>query len=64
MLEDNFAKKTIPRTECNTKEVDNTIKTAESLGITGTPTIILPNGKMRSGAMTAEQLIELIDGKK
>ena len=64
MLEDNFAKKPIARNECNTKEVDNTIKTAESLGISGTPAFILPNGKMRSGAMSAEQIIELIDVKK
>ena len=64
MLDDNFAKKPIPRTECQTKEVDNTIKMAEKLGITGTPTIILSSGKMHSGTMSAEQLIELIDGKK
>ncbi len=64
MLEDNFAKKSIPRTECQTKEVDNTIKLAEKLGITGTPTIILSSGRIHSGAMSAEQLIELIDGKK
>ena len=64
MLEDNFGKKPIQRTECSTKEVDNTIKLAEKLGITGTPTLILSNGKMRSGAMSAEQLIELVDSKK
>jgi thiol:disulfide interchange protein DsbC len=64
MLEDNFAKKPIQRTECSTKEVDNTIKLAGKLGITGTPTLIFSNGKMRSGAMSAEQLIELVDGKK
>lgn len=64
MLDDNFAKKPIPRTECNTKEVDNTIKLAGKLGITGTPTIILPNGKMHSGTMSAEDLIQFIDGKK
>ena len=64
MLDDNFAKKPIPRTECQTKEVDNTIKMAEKLGITGTPTIILSSGKMHSGTMSADQLIELIDGKK
>jgi thiol:disulfide interchange protein DsbC len=63
MLDDNFAKKPIQRTECETNEVDNTIKLAEKLGITGTPTIILSNGKMHSGAMSAEQLIEFIDGK-
>jgi thiol:disulfide interchange protein DsbC len=64
MLEDNFAKKPITRTECNSKEVDNTIKLAEKLGITGTPTLVFSNGKMRSGTMSAEQMIDLVDGKK
>lgn len=63
MLEDNFAKRPIQRTECSTKELDDTLKVAERLGITGTPTLIMPSGKMRSGTMSAEQLIELVDGK-
>jgi thiol:disulfide interchange protein DsbC len=64
MLEDNFEKKTIPKTECNTKEIDDNIKLAESLGITGTPTMILPDGRVQSGAMPANKLIELIDGRR
>ena len=64
MLEDNFAKKPIPRTECGTKEVDNTIKLAGSIGITGTPTLILSNGKKHAGTMSADELIDFIDGKK
>jgi thiol:disulfide interchange protein DsbC len=64
MLEDNFDKKPIQRNECSTKEVDNTLKLAESLGITGTPTLIRSNGKKHSGVMSADQLIEFIDGKK
>jgi thiol:disulfide interchange protein DsbC len=64
MLEDNFAKKPITRTECNSKEVDNTIKLAEKLGITGTPTLVFSNGNVRSGAISAEQLIGFVDSKK
>jgi thiol:disulfide interchange protein DsbC len=62
ILEDNFAKKPIQKFECDTKEIDDTIKLAESLGINGTPTIVLPDGRIRSGAFTAEQIINLIDG--
>jgi thiol:disulfide interchange protein DsbC len=64
MLEDNFAKRPIIRNECSTKEVDNTIKLAAKLGITGTPTLIFSNGKMHSGSMNAEQLIVLVDSNK
>jgi thiol:disulfide interchange protein DsbC len=64
LLEDCFNKKEIEKTDCKTDEVDNTIKLAKSLGITGTPAIILPDGRFRTGALPEEALIGLIDGKK
>jgi thiol:disulfide interchange protein DsbC len=64
MLEDNFNKKKIEKTECNTGEVDNNIQLAKSLGITGTPAIILPDGRFQTGTMPEEELTRLIDGKK
>lgn len=64
MLEDNFEQKPIPKTECDTREVDETIKLAESLGITGTPTMVLPNGRVHSGFLAADKLIELITGRR
>jgi thiol:disulfide interchange protein DsbC len=64
MLEDNFASKEIPKTECATDEIDNSMKLAESLGISGTPALILPDGRLKSGAMPEGDLTDLIDGKK
>ena len=64
MLEDNFGKKEISRTDCKTDEIDNSIKLAASLGISGTPAIILPDGRLRDGAMPEIELTEVIDGKK
>ncbi len=64
MLEDNFARKVISRTDCKTDEIDNSIKLAVSLGISGTPAIILPDGRLRDGAMPEIELTELIDGKR
>jgi thiol:disulfide interchange protein DsbC len=61
MLDDNFSKKPIPRTECKTAVVDNTIKAAERLKITGTPTLIFGNGVIQAGAMSADDLIKLVD---
>ena len=63
MLEDNFAKKPIEKAECDTKEIDDNLKLAEKLGISGTPAIILPDGRLRSGAMQADQIIKLVDEK-
>jgi len=64
LLEDCYEGKTIEKTECDTTEVDETIKLAASLGITGTPAIILPDGRLRTGALPEDELIDLIDGKK
>jgi thiol:disulfide interchange protein DsbC len=64
MLEDNFEKKEIPKTECATEEIDNSMKLAASFGISGTPGIILPDGRFRDGAMPEAELTDAIDGKK
>jgi len=64
MLEDNFEKKEISKTECATNEIDNSIKLATSFGISGTPALILPDGRLREGAMPEAELTDLIDGKK
>jgi thiol:disulfide interchange protein DsbC len=64
MLEDNFEKKEIPRTECATEEVNNSAKLAATFGISGTPSLILPDGRIREGAMPEAELLNLIDGKK
>jgi len=64
MLEEAFAKKTIPQPECDTKEIDSNIKLAEALGITGTPTLVLPDGRIHSGTMPANQLLDFIRGNQ
>jgi thiol:disulfide interchange protein DsbC len=60
MLEEAYAGKEIPRLECEPKEIDANIKLAEALGITGTPSLVLPNGRVHTGTLPAEQLIDLI----
>ena len=62
-LEDCFDKKQIAKTDCNTDEIDNNLKLAKYLGISGTPAIILPDGRLRIGTLPENELINLIDGK-
>jgi len=64
MLEENFEKKEIPRTECTTEEVNDSTKLAATFGISGTPSLVLPDGRIREGAISEAELINLIDGKK
>jgi len=60
MLEEAYNHKEILRLECDSKEIDANIKLAEALGITGTPTLVLPDGRTHTGAMPARQLIDFI----
>lgn len=61
LLEDNFDKKAIVKTDCNTTEIDENLRFGEKNGISGTPTIVFPDGSARSEAMDAEKMIKLID---
>ena len=45
-------------------EIENSIKLAKSLGIGGTPSLILPDGRLKMGALPEAELLDLIDGKK
>jgi len=61
LLDDAFAGKKLPKSNCATKEVDENIKLGKSLGITGTPTIIFPDGRLLPGYLEAPRLIELLE---
>jgi len=61
LLEDNFEKKPIPKTDCATTEVDKTIAFADKNGISGTPTVIFPDGSLYQGPAEADKLIKMID---
>lgn len=60
LLEDAFAKKQLPKAKCETTVIDDNIKLAQSLGIDGTPALVLPNGRVVPGYKDAKSLMELI----
>lgn len=60
MLENAFEKKPIPKPKCETTAVDENIKLAEKLGISGTPALIMPDGRLISGYREAKVLKELV----
>jgi len=61
LLDKAYDKKPIKGPTCNTSWLDKNIKLADRLGITGTPTMVFPNGKVISGARQASELIRLIE---
>jgi hypothetical protein len=61
VLERAFDGWTIPEPKCEATEVDDTIRLAGELGITGTPTTVLPDGAIISGFKDAATLVKLIE---
>jgi len=62
LLDDAYAGKKLPEAACKTDAVDRTMKLADRLKIEGTPTMILPDGRMISGSMGADALLSLVNG--
>lgn len=59
-LDDAYAGKALPEADCKTDAVDETIRLAGRLRIEGTPSMILPDGRLISGSMSAEALLSLL----
>ncbi len=63
LLDAAFEKKPLPKPSCDTKAIDENIKLAEKLGISGTPAVIFPDGTLIPGAMEADAIIQQVDNK-
>lgn len=59
-LDDAFAGKALPEAKCGTDAVEVTARTAARLGIQGTPAMVLPDGRLISGYLDADSLLELL----
>ena len=63
LLEDAFERKPLPAPKCETTAIDDNVKLAQKLGITGTPAIIMPDGRLIPGYLAADALIKQIEKK-
>ncbi len=61
LLDAAFEGKPIPKAKCDTRALDENISLARKLGISGTPAIILPDGRLVPGYVNESVLLELID---
>ena len=61
LLDDAFEKKQIPDPKCDTTVVDDNIKLGQKLGISGTPAMIFPDGRLVPGATDADSIVKMID---
>lgn len=60
LLEISFAGKPVPPAACETSVVDQTLALAAELGVSSTPTLILPDGLVVPGYKKADDLLSLI----
>ena len=63
LLDAAFEKKPVAKPKCKTSAVDENIALGKKLGITGTPTLVMPDGRVASGFRDANALKALIDKK-
>jgi thiol:disulfide interchange protein DsbC len=63
LLDEAFENKQLPAAKCKTTVIDENIKLANKLGITGTPALIMPDGRVVSGFHDAQSIKNLIDKK-
>lgn len=61
LLDDAFEGKDVPKADCDTKALDENTKLAEKLGISGTPAIILPDGRLVPGYVDSATLLKLME---
>ena len=59
-LENAFAGKPLPKGECGSKAVDETIRAAKRFNIRSTPTMVFPDGRVVPGALEAEMILSLL----
>ena len=60
LLEDNFEQKPIPKPACETKAVEDNINLSKTLDITGTPTMIMPDGMLVIGGRDAKTILDMV----
>ncbi len=64
LLEEAYAGKELPAPQCKTTAVEDTYLLAQKLGIRGTPTMILPDGRVARGYRDANAIITLLGAGK
>lgn len=63
-LEMAFSGQSLPEPDCETNVIEENLKIAQKLGIRGTPTLILPNGKISPGYRNLKELLKLIEDNR
>ena len=60
LLENAFEKKQLPKPKCETSVIDENLKLGAEIGITGTPALIMQDGRLVPGFRDADSIIGLV----
>jgi len=63
LLESSFAGEKTPDPKCESDVIDRITNLAKELGISATPTLVLPDGRIAPGYRPAEKILEMINEK-
>ncbi len=63
LLDDAIEGKEIPAAKCDTTAIDDNMSLGKKLGISGTPALIFPDGRLIPGAVSADQIIKDVEQK-
>ena len=64
MLEDSLAGRPVPPPLCDTDQVKRNLDLGRALGVTSTPTLIMPDGRVIPGSKTAEDIVRVLNGEE
>lgn len=64
MLEDSLAGRPVPAPKCDTDQVKRNLELGRSLGISSTPTMIMPDGRVVPGSKPAEDIFRVLNGQE
>jgi thiol:disulfide interchange protein DsbC len=64
MLEDSLAGKPVPPPLCDTDQVRRNLELGRTLGISSTPTLIMPDGRVFPGSKPAEDIFRVLNGEE
>jgi thiol:disulfide interchange protein DsbC len=64
LLEDSFAGREVPPPACRTSAVEDTMRLVHRWNIAGTPTTVLPDGRVVYGFQEADTLLRLVAERK
>ena len=64
MLEESLAGKPLAAPLCDTDQIKQNLELGKLLGVTSTPTMIMPDGRLEAGSKSADDIFRILNGEE